>query len=219
MSAAPGFGPRSPGSVVLDGVAKRFGGIAALDDVSFSLEPGTLAAVVGPNGSGKTTLLRIIGGTLESDAGRVEVCGRPSRHGDTAFVPPGDRGLYWRLSGRHNLEFFARISRSWRADRWREAASAMGADGLLGRRVGTCSTGERRRLAIAAGFVTEASVVLLDEPYSDLDDEGQACVERLLGAWTGSGGVVLYAAPTEGAGPTPDRLINLREGSVWVPAR
>jgi ABC-2 type transport system ATP-binding protein len=221
VQGGPQWGPTAPGAVLLEGVGKRFRDRAALRSVSLSLGAGVVGALVGPNGSGKTTLLRILAGVVAADQGRVEICRRPPGRGDATFVPPGDRGLFWRLTGRQNLEFFARLSAAggpdmaWHVE-W--AAGAIGVSGLLDRRVGTYSTGERRRLTLARAFVTRAPVLLLDEPYADLDEGGRAEAERLVRLWTERRGTVLYAAPVADAGPPPDVTVPIREGTLWVPA-
>jgi ABC-type multidrug transport system ATPase subunit len=202
-------GPASPGSLEAEGVTRSFGARRVLEGVSLRLEAGTLAAVVGPNGSGKTTLLRVLAGVLLPDAGRVDVAGAPPGSGRSGFVPAGDRGLYWRLTGRANLEFFAGISGVGGTDvAW--AAEALDAEPLLDRRMGVCSTGQRRRVAIARALVGRPPVVLIDEPYADLDEPGCAAVEVACRSWTSGGGVVLYAAPLEAEGPEPDVRLELQ---------
>ena len=203
-------GPRSSGAVTADGVSRRFGERVVLRDLHLSLEPGTIAAVTGPNGSGKTTLLRLLAGVLSPDAGTILVAGEPPGRGATGFVPPGDRGLYWRLTGRANLEFFASIAGGSREDAL-GAARALDAEGTLDRRMGLCSTGERRRVAIARAFAARPPVVLLDEPYADLDEAGCRAVEAACRAWAGADGLVVYAAPQPGEGPEPD--VHLRVDS------
>lgn len=195
-------GPRSPGAVSADGVSRRFGERVVLRDFSLSLEAGTIAAITGPNGSGKTTLLRLLGGVLTPDTGTILVAGLPPGRGATSFVPAGDRGLYWRLTGRANLEFFASIAGGTRQDAL-GAARALDAEGTLDRRMGLCSTGERRRVTIARAFATRSPVVLLDEPYADLDEAGCRAVELACRTWSEAGGLVVYAAPQEGEGPEP----------------
>jgi len=211
------FDPSFPGSVQVVEVARRFGDVAVLRGVSFDLPSGMVAALIGPNGSGKTTLLRILAGLLSADSGRAMVAGDVPGRGRAGFVPAGDRGLYWRLTGSQNTEFFGRISglgRRHSLDRARAVAAVLGAEELLGRRVGTLSAGQRRRLAIARAFAAGTGVILLDEPYSDLDQEGADGVAELAQAWSARGGTVLYAAPVPEGGPAAEIRLDLQDGSL-----
>jgi ABC-type multidrug transport system ATPase subunit len=173
--------------------------------------------LLGQNGSGKTTLLRILAGVLDADGGAVSLAGSPPRRGLSAFVPSGDRMLNWRLTGAQNLAFFSRLagSRGREIDRdLARVASALDAAALLKRRVGECSMGQRRRLMIAVGFLSAAPVVLLDEPDADLDDDGREAVDALCRAWADSGGVVLFASPTDVSGPASDAVVRLQDGRL-----
>jgi ABC-2 type transport system ATP-binding protein len=211
------FSPARPGEVEAMEITRRFGGALVLDQVSFRVPQGTVASLIGPNGSGKTTLLRILAGLLTADGGRALVAGAPPGHGRASFVPTGDRTLYWRLTGRQNLSFFGRISglggRS-AATRGRAAAEALDAGELLGRRVGSMSTGQRRRLAIARAFAAGTEVVLLDEPFADLDPQGCRAVATVSRAWVEMGGTILYATPVPEGGPEADLRLALDAGSL-----
>lgn len=206
--AAP-VGPAGPGGIELHGVSRSFRGRTVLRDVTFEVRPGELAAVIGPNGSGKTTLLRILAGLLTADAGRAVVAGAPPGAGHAGFVPPGDRGLYWRLTGRQNLAFFGRLGVGEPAA-LEAVADAVGARDLLDRRVGECSTGQRRRLAIARAVIARPPVLLVDEPFAELDPEGCSAVEALLATWVAEGGSVLYAAPAVGDGPPTESVVEIQ---------
>jgi ABC-type Mn2+/Zn2+ transport system ATPase subunit len=95
------------------------------------------------------------------------------------------------------------------------AARAVGAEHLLGRRVGECSTGQRRRLMIAGALAGRFPVLLLDEPLEDLDAWGRDAVAAVVRDWTGEGGVVIMAAPSAAELPPAGRTIMLgAEGST-----
>ena len=203
--------------VVVDGVTRSFRDQRVLDGASFHVTPGQVAALVGPNGSGKTTLLRILAGVLEPDSGSVSVWGRAPGNGLAGYVPAGDRMLNWRLSGGENLRFFARIGGIARNDVEQvvaEAAAVADATDLLGHPVGACSTGQRRRLILAVAFLGVPPVVLIDEPFSDLDDEGCAAVETACRAWSDAGRLVLYAAPKRSEGPQADVVLRSINGRI-----
>ncbi len=207
--------PTGAGGVQVDGVSRAFGARQVLRQISLSLQPGEICAVVGENGSGKTSLLRVLAGVLEADEGTVDVAGGPPGRGRASFIPAGDRMLNWRLTGRHDLEFFATLAGlqdPQRKSAVESSASAFGATALLGQRVAECSTGQRRRLMLAAGFIAGPPVVLLDEPYADLDAPGQADVATMCRRWADDGGSVIFAAPEAAEGPAADRILRLADG-------
>jgi ABC-2 type transport system ATP-binding protein len=203
--------------VTAEGCSRRFGGRVVLSDVTFSLEPGTVAALIGANGSGKTTLLRVLAGTLDVDAGSVRVAGGPPGRGAASFVPAGDRMMHWRLTGRSNLEFLAALrgleSRE-RDDAIVGVAERLGAGSLLDTRVGECSTGQRRRLMVAAGFLAAPPLILLDEAFEDLDEEGKAAVATSVEDHAAAGGVVVLAAPERPIGTVPHTVLPLVGGRI-----
>jgi ABC-2 type transport system ATP-binding protein len=159
-------------------VAKRFGPVTALDDVSFDLAPGEVAALLGANGAGKTTLLRILGTTVICDSGDAIVSGHSvtkepgAVRGSIGFLLPEERSWYWRLTGRHNLEFFAALYRLPRKEGRRRADRLLEEVGLLDaadRSFGGYSSGMRLRLSLARALLPEPPVMLLDEPTRSLD--------------------------------------------------
>ena len=103
------------GGIIIRGVSKQFGSVTALHDVSFSVDAGQIAVLLGPNGSGKSTLLRILGTTVIADAGEVRVAGHDVSAAPNdvrrsiGFLLADERSWYWRLTGRHNLEFFSAL--------------------------------------------------------------------------------------------------------------
>ena len=204
--------PRASGSVLVEGMSRSFRGREVLHDVNLRLGPGVVAAILGENGSGKTTLLRLLAGTVFPDGGTIAICGGSAGRGCSSFVPSGDRALYWRLTGRADLEFFARLSGLDPievAHVTQSAAAAVGAEGLLEKPIGECSTGQRRRLVFAQGLVGRAPVLLSDEPFDDLDEPGRVAVAELMHSWAGAGGVVVFAAPASGDGPQADLVFGL----------
>jgi ABC-2 type transport system ATP-binding protein len=201
--------------VSVDGVSRSFGQREVLIGVDLDADPGSLTVVTGSNGSGKTSLLRVIGGLLAADSGLVTVCDAPAGRGKTGFLPAGDRGLHWRLTGRQNLTFFARLAALPDVTgRVEGAARAAGAVDLLDARVGECSTGQRRRLAVAQAIVGLPPVLLLDEPYADLDEPGVDRVNAIVATWCEQEGTVISAAPTALLAPSvPDPILLRLSGS------
>lgn len=154
--------------------------VRAVDDVSFRVEPGEIVGLLGPNGAGKTTTIKMMCGLIRPDAGVVRVAGhevRRHRHRALAHlsaVLEGNRNLYWRLTARENLEYFA----GNRGHSRRSVRSTT--DALLERfdltskadtLVSNLSRGMQQKLAIAVAMMARTDAVLLDEPTLGLDVE------------------------------------------------
>ena len=171
-------------AVAVDGVWKFYGDYPALRDVKLEAAAGTCLALIGRNGAGKTTLLRILGGFSRPGRGSVRICGAAPR--DTAtrrrigFIGHGI-SVYDELSAIENLTLFARLYglREPRkaATEWLERT---GLDRVAGGLVREFSRGMRQRLAVARAFLHDPSVLLLDEPFTALDDRAIAVLQRLL---------------------------------------
>lgn len=176
-----------------------------LDDLDLTLAPGTATWVGGRNGVGKTTMLRVAAGLIEPDSGRAEVWGvshtenRVRYQQVVSFLPAGDRGLYARLTVRHQLEFCARIScipRERLKQSVEQALERFDLEELATRRVDRMSMGQRQRLRIAMTFMPEPEVVLLDEPLTSLDGEGSLLLQRAVSEVLGRHGAILWCSPS-----------------------
>jgi ABC-2 type transport system ATP-binding protein len=155
----------SDGSVFsAHGIGKRFGERVALRDVSFTVAPGELVALIGPNGAGKTTLLSVLAGVQSPTAGRVQ------GHSDAVGWVPQQPAVYNKLTVEENLRLFARLER---VAQEQAAVQRMLAQTDLYERaqeqVGRLSGGNRQRVNIAVGMLSEPTALLLDEPSSALD--------------------------------------------------
>jgi iron(III) transport system ATP-binding protein len=167
-------------TVTLDGVGKRFGPVAALDDVSLAVEDGEFLAVLGPSGCGKSTLLRLIAGFERPDHGTIRLLGREVS-GPDAYVAPEDRhvgmvfqsyALWPHMSVAENIGYPLRVQRLAGRELRREVDAALAAVGLAGsadRRPADLSGGQRQRVALARCLAMKARIVLLDEPLANLD--------------------------------------------------
>ena len=146
------------------GIAKRYGELEALRDVSFDAGAGEVLAVVGPNGAGKTTLLSIVAGVQPPSAGTV------SRGPREVGWAPQQPALYGRLSVAENLALFARLEKV--ADPGAAVGRMLDQTGLRERaeeRVGRLSGGNRQRVNVAIGLIGDPPVLALDEPSASLD--------------------------------------------------
>ncbi|PRI10756.1 ABC transporter ATP-binding protein [Leucobacter massiliensis] len=160
----------------VSGVTKRYGSQAAVDDVSFALEPGTFLTMLGPSGSGKTTTLSMIAGFTQQDQGTITVAGR-----DISAVPPHQRGigvvfqnyaLFPHLSVEQNVAFPLEMQGVRRREALAKAREALEMV-ELGTRAGSkpreLSGGQQQRVALARAVVFEPPLLLMDEPLGALD--------------------------------------------------
>ena len=166
------------------GVVKRFGGLHAVDDVSISLEKGTILGLIGPNGSGKTTLLRIAMGLLAPTHGRVTWGGRgihqPSRR---AFM--FQRSTMLRRSADGNIRYALKaacVPRNLHDGRVKELLSMAGLDGRGAHPARFMSGGEQQRLALARALARDPTVLFLDEPTASLDPAATKAFEDVVHA-------------------------------------
>ncbi len=170
------------------GLGKRYGEREALRDVSFEARAGELVAVIGPNGAGKTTLLSIVAGAQRPSAGSVS---HPA--GRVGWVPQ-QPAVYSRLSVAENLELFARLERT--PDPQDAVATMLEQTGLQERaseRVERLSGGNRQRVNIALGLLSEPSVLALDEPSSSLDPRQRERLWRFICTHSQRGRCVVFS--------------------------
>lgn len=173
-------------AIRLEGIGKRFGAQAALDGIDLDVPAGSFLAVMGANGAGKTTLLHVIAGLVAPSAGRVTIAGVDMRRaGPRLRAQIGVVGhqpmLYPDLTVRENLRFHARlfgVPDPRKAAM--ETAALMDVDHVLDRTVRTLSRGTTQRVALARALVHAPRVLLLDEPYTGLDEFAALSLSELL---------------------------------------
>ena len=169
-------------------LAKRYGPVDAITDVSFAVAAGEVVCLLGPNGAGKSTTVRILATLARADAGRAIVAGhdvrtRPRSVRSSIGYVAQHAGTDDYLTGRENLLVQAAAHRMRRPAAVRRTAELLGVIGLAGaadRIVRTYSGGMRRRLEIAMGLVHDPSVLFLDEPTTGLDPEARTALWREL---------------------------------------
>ena len=205
------------------GLTKRFGDVAAVDDVSFDVAPGEVFGLLGPNGAGKTTTLRVLATLLHADGGRASVAGHDvAREGEAVRrsigVVNGGMGLYDRLDGREVLHYFGRMYGMERGAIDRRIAEL---DGLLdlsatlGKRCGEFSTGMKQKIVIARAVLHDPPVLFFDEATSGLDVMARRAVLDFCRAYPGEARAVVYSTHVMGeVEELCDRLAILYRGRV-----
>ena len=174
--------------IVGEGLEKRYGRKRALKGVSFDLPRRGFLLVTGPNGSGKTTLLRLVAGLAAPTRGTITVDGA---RGDLGYV--GHEPLLYReLTALENLELFGRLYRvSERRERSGMLLERFGLWEVRSDRVSTFSRGMTQRLALCRALLHDPALLVLDEPFTALDDDGAALLDGELTALTGERTIVL----------------------------
>ena len=168
------------------GLTKRYGDVVAVDAVDLVLTAGQTLALVGPSGCGKTTLLRLMAGLEIPDAGTIEAGGETLAGPGTMRAPEGrqigivfqDFALFPHLTVAENVAFGLRGDAAGRAARTRHLLDLVGIAGLRDRMPEQLSGGEQQRVAVARALAPEPRVLLMDEPFSNLDADLRVRVRR-----------------------------------------
>ncbi len=169
--------------LVVERLVKKYGDVAAVNDVSFTVGPGEFISLLGPSGCGKTTTLRCIAGFEQPDRGRITVDGQAVTDPDrNVFVPPNRRhfgmvfqsyAIWPHMTVMDNVGYPLKVQRKHSrveiASRVRDKLRTVGLDGYEARYPSQLSGGQQQRVALARALVMEPKVLLFDEPLSNLD--------------------------------------------------
>ena len=163
-------------AVSLEKVRKQYGAVTAVEEVSITIEPGTLVTLLGPSGCGKTTTLRMVAGLEMPTAGRILIGAK-----DVTLLPPNERdvsmvfqsyALFPHMTVLENVSYglaSAALSKAQRLEKAREGLRLVGLEGYDERLPSELSGGQQQRVACARALVLEPQVLLFDEPLSNLD--------------------------------------------------
>jgi ABC-2 type transport system ATP-binding protein len=176
--------------------------VRALDQVSLEIPEGEIHGLLGPNGAGKTTLVKILSTVLIPTSGEARVLGHDVVR-ETSAVRPligivfgGERGLYWRLTGRQNLEYWAalyKLSNTAGKRRSQQLLERVGLTDRADQRVEEYSRGMKQRLHLARGLIGDARVLFLDEPTTGMDPLAAREFRALITELRGEGRTILLA--------------------------
>ena len=183
--------------IEIDGLTKRFGEIVAVDQVSFTVERGTVVGFLGPNGAGKTTTLRMLLGLITPTSGSAQINGRLYRNLTAPLHVVGaaleSSGAYPGRTARNHLRIQATagaVSRS-RVD---QVLGLVDLTDVADRRVGRFSLGMRQRLGLATALLCNPEILILDEPANGLDPEGVHWLRELLRRLASEGHTILVSS-------------------------
>ena len=207
--------PADPVPVLeLDSVSKLFGRVAALREVTGSFVPGRLYGIFGENGAGKSTLLRLIAGLARPSRGRILRWASDDLHPALARMGYMAHAslLYDELTALENLRYFAGLYGLAASPACEDAIASVGLDPALSRRVGDYSQGMRQRLSLARALLHGPDLLLLDEPFSNVDAGSAASMAARLGHLRASGKTIFVVTHQ------PAHLEAVADESLWISA-
>jgi len=219
MGPPTGAGP----AISVGHLTKRFGGLVAVDDLSFDVGRGQIFGLLGSNGAGKTTTLKVLTGLLRPDSGRVRIDGvdvlrRPVEAKRRIGFLPEAPALYDQLTAREFLEMIGtlRSMEQARLDaRIGELLEMMELSEFAKSNVGTFSRGMRQKLAFASAVLHSPAILVLDEPLSGLDPRfGKLFKDWIRGHAGGGGSVLMSTHVTSNAEEMCDRVAVIDRGRV-----
>jgi ABC-type multidrug transport system ATPase subunit len=175
--------PQADAIITVTNLVKQFGRFAALRGVTASFAPRRLYGILGDNGAGKTTLLRMLAGLVTPTRGDVMILGsiQPRKICREFGYMAHPSLLYDEMSGIENLRYFARLYGLRDDQRCAEIIAAVGLDPTLVRPVGQYSQGMRQRMSLARALLHDPKILLLDEPFSNVDIRSAREMVKLLG--------------------------------------
>ncbi len=181
-------------------LSKHFDGRVIFENISFEIKGGDILFVSGKNGSGKTTLLRILSGFIKPDMGDVKINGKSifSEYKHHVVFVGHKPGIYKDLTTYENLYLWGKL--------WGKILTKSDVIKLLGifsieryidKSVGKLSQGTQKKIALTKIFIAEPSIIILDEPFSNLDDQGQSTLKEYMENFVRYGRILIFSSPIE----------------------
>jgi ABC-type multidrug transport system ATPase subunit len=202
--------------IAVSNLVKQFGRFAALRGVTAEFDAGKFYVILGDNGAGKTTLLRALAGLAHPTRGTVSILGKTPHEAcrDVGYMAHPSL-LYDEMSGMENLRYFARLYDIEGDDRCAQVIRAVGLDPELSRLVGQYSQGMRQRMSLARAILHDPKILLLDEPFSNVDVHSAREMVGLLKGMRDAGKTIFVvthqAALLEGAA---DEFVQMQAGQI-----
>ena len=184
--------------VKLEGVSKRFGNFTAVNDLSFTVQPGEIYGFLGPNGAGKTTTLRMLLDIVQPSEGRLEILGSSSAIPVRTKIGylPEERGLYRKMKAADSIAYFARLrglsGRDAKAKSL-ELLERFGLGGFAQSKNETLSKGMAQKVQLLATIAHDPELLILDEPFSGLDPINQDVLETLIRDLRKDGRTIIFS--------------------------
>lgn len=203
-------------SIYVDNVTVRYNnGHTAIENVSFSLNQGTICALVGVNGSGKSTLFKSLMGLITPLQGEIRLCElsikQALKQNFVAYVPQTEEDVDWDfpisvydvvMQGRYGYMNFLRIAGKSDKDIVQQAMRRMGIEHLARRQIGELSGGQKKRVFLARALAQQSKVIFLDEPFTGVDINTENAIIELLSELRNTGYLILVS--THNLGSVPD---------------
>lgn len=208
--------------ITVEGLTKRFGDKTAVDDVSFTVQPGSVTGFLGPNGAGKSTTMRMIVGLDRPTSGRVAVAGREYRKLQAPLTEVGvlldAKAVHTGRTARNHLRAMA-ATHGIPASRVDEVIELAGIGSVARKRAGKFSLGMGQRLGIASALLGDPHTLILDEPVNGLDPEGVRWVRQFVRHVASEGRTVLLSSHLMSEmAQTADHVIVIGRGRVLADA-
>jgi len=187
-----------PATVELRNLRKAYEGHVAVDDVSLTVEAGTVTGLLGQNGAGKTTTIRMIMDILGADRGEVLLFGRPRQRGDGRRIGylPEERGLYRKMTVEAQLLFLAELNGVARGEAKKRVGEWLARVGLsewAAKKVETLSKGMQQKIQLVATVLHDPELLILDEPFSGLDPINQGLFKEMIAGLRERGKTILFS--------------------------
>lgn len=198
--------------------------IHALKDISFSINEGEVFGILGPNGAGKSTLIKIMSTLLKEDSGKLEIMGLDIDKNEKDIrkkinlITGSERGLYWRLTAKENLEYFAELYGIYGEKKKELVDKLIKFVGLFGRedeKVERYSKGMKQKLQIARGLVNDPQIIFLDEPTLGLDVLSARNLRKMIKDLSKEGKTIIYTTHyMKEAEEVCDRVLFINNGEI-----